>query len=622
MSSSAQPGGWGGTPERAAKRPAALARRDAGALRPPGLGPEVPVAPATPALLAALRRNLPTPPAGARAPVARDEASPKPRRLRAVPAPRNTETSEGTPEAVGSRNTKTSLGDELDPRVGWGYLVEEATDPHRRRQAAIHESAGWDSLRLSWQLSAAADQARPSELELERWRALERRAGLELAGGRAWLDDAARPRELEGRKVQARHRLDRRDALEFARLDELVAPWVVCVELAKRYATSATRHAHRARAHNDRWNKLGECGRSWELRAQCAEHGELDHSVPVRCGHVRLCLECRGRRASMMRERVRAFVDAATNPARALATLRWNERTAGELVGAGVRELLAAAALAPARDRWSLRFVTLTIPHRDARTDVRSALDCWAGFARRMRKHLKARGHDSIGYVRVLEVTPGTDKSGHAHVHAIVWGPFIRGELVRFWWGSELERRGYKVPRVELAAVLLGSAPGCTTAGGADRRLSELAGRAWDREAAPGLERWRGNRYLFPRAVPWPVIDVRRVVEKATRDDQISQRDIADELVKYLVKDLGPTLEDGSRERAAPDLMAAIYEATEGRRLIVAGRGVWVVSRIELGPRQVCTCEECGALPQWRATRLVHVLDARGPPAAARRNHA
>lgn len=598
-------GGWGGAPDRAAKRPAALFRRD-GDARDPRIGRDVPELRAVPTPLVALRPNIPGRPglAATRPPVGRDG----PRR--AI-----------TTRDVEARSTETDASG--DPRVAWSYANERETAAHRAREATRHEAAGWQRLREGEHWSALADSARPTDAQLERLARLERRAGLPVGGGRKWLDERAREAELAHRRREARSKLPRVEADELETLDRLAEPWLAAVAAAARCHTGAARHAHRAVAHVDRWAKLGACGASWELRAQCATHGELDHAVPVRCGHVRLCVECRGRRAQLMRARVRSFVEAAANPSNALAIVRRAEWSAGEVPRRGVVELLAAAANAPARDRWSLRFVTLTLPHTNARRDVRAALDCWAGLVRRLRRHYKARGHDSIGYVRVLEVTPGTDAGGHAHVHALMWAPFLRGELLRVWWGAELRRRGYAVPMVSTAAVLAGAVPGCTTAGGASRRLDELRGCStgsaadpWPKgvEVAPSLAEWRGRRWAFPASVPWPVVDVRTVVKKPTSDGHISQADVADELVKYLVKDLGPVQDDGSRERAAPDLMRQVYEATEGRRLIVAASGAWAIAAVVEGPRQVCICDECGALPQWRATRLVHVLDARGPP--------
>lgn len=529
-----------------------------------------------------------------------------------------------TARAVAARSTETQPADATDPRAAWSYECETETALHRAREATRHEAAGWARLREGEHWASLADGVRPTDEQLERLARLERRAGLAVGGGRRWLDDRSRAAELAHRRREARSKLPRSEAEELEALDRLAEAWLAATAMASRCSTGAARHAHRAIAHVERWSKLGGCGAGWELRAQCPTHGELDHAVPVRCGHVRLCVECRGRRAQLMRARVRSFVEATANPSNALALVRRAEWSAGDVPRRGVVELLSAAAHAPARDRWSLRFVTLTIPHSNARRDVRAALDCWAGLIRRIRKHYKARGHDSIGYVRVLEVTPGTDDGGHAHLHALVWGPFLRGELLRVWWGEQLKRKGYAIPMVSTAAVLAGAVPGCTTAGGASRRLAELRGcadgagvDAWHgATVVPSLAVWRGRRWTFPATVPWPVVDVRTVVKKPTGDGQISQGDVADELVKYLVKDLGPVQADGGRERAAPDLMRQVYEATEGRRLIVAATGAWAVAASIEGPRQVCMCDECGALPQWRATRLVHVLDARGPPAA------
>src|SRR5690606_28839229 len=62
-----------------------------------------------------------------------------------------------------------------------------------------------------------------------------------------------------------------------------------------------------------------------------------------------------------------------------------------------------------------------------------------AWIARRYGKALAAR----VRVLRVIEATPGSDGTGHIHIHAWWVGPFVRVELLRAMWGRALLSAGF-----------------------------------------------------------------------------------------------------------------------------------------------------------------------------------
>jgi hypothetical protein len=205
-----------------------------------------------------------------------------------------------------------------------------------------------------------------------------------------------------------------------------------------------------------------------------------------------------------------------------------------------------------ARERWIKharsyereRFLTLTIPHSALADDVKGILAAWERFTRGLRRWLRQRGTPMLAYVRAMEIT--ASGGGHVHLHVWIGSPFLPHAVLRVLWGRALQSD--YVPVRPLAEV-----------------LAELPDERSRRELQR-VARWRGRERAW---VPWPVLDVRQV-----------RGDVADELVKYMLKDM----EAG--ELIDPLTAANLIEASEGTRVVATSRGYWVVTEHD--------CEHCG----------------------------
>jgi hypothetical protein len=164
-----------------------------------------------------------------------------------------------------------------------------------------------------------------------------------------------------------------------------------------------------------------------------------------------------------------------------------------------------------------------------------------------------------IAFVRVIEVTPGDDGLGHAHLHVYMLSPYVPHEYARHLWGKALAAFGYHVPTRAVDVVL-------------NEARSPFARAQLERL----LVTRRGPKGRPLTEVAWPVVDFRK-----------ARGNIEQELVKYLVKDA--ELEHDRINLVDPVLMARIYQGLEGVRTLATSRHFFVPDD------RVCACDQCGS---------------------------
>lgn len=177
--------------------------------------------------------------------------------------------------------------------------------------------------------------------------------------------------------------------------------------------------------------------------------------------------------------------------------------------------------------RWSEKFLTLTAPHfrhQSVAERIRVVLDAWGLFLRKLNDYFAERDASFAEFFRVFEWEPGDDGRGHPHLHIWLLSPYLPRDELQRWWGEA---------------------------------LADVTGDAASLRA---------------------VIDIR----------EVSGRDVEQELIKYLTKDI---TSDGAK--LAPKLYAEVYKALDDRRSTQASRGFMARAN---ALKNVC---ECGcALPK------------------------
>lgn len=215
------------------------------------------------------------------------------------------------------------------------------------------------------------------------------------------------------------------------------------------------------------------------------------------------------------------------------------------------------------------RMLTLTVPHLDAgdlpstvRARVGWLFDAWTRFRRELVQLLRAtHGHawEWVHLHRAFEWTPGDDGGGHPHFHVWLHSQWISRDAVADAWTRALRAAGCPLKADARAVVHL-------------KRFVSIDWRAV-RELHKGGRTGRAAALkLSGGAVP-----PRNGAPSAGRD----AFEYAD----------GWTLGDVAREVDA-DVLAALYEALEGRHLSHASRGLFVAD-------PPCACEECAGV-SWR----------------------
>jgi hypothetical protein len=230
------------------------------------------------------------------------------------------------------------------------------------------------------------------------------------------------------------------------------------------------------------------------------------------------------------------------------------------------RQALDEATKSAQTRAWRERFLTLTLPHSgEVVRDLRVLPEAWKWFRRRLWLFFKHEHRlDSellkrVAFVRVVEVTPGSNDDGHAHLHVYLLCPYLPHELVRHLWGQALRKHGFLVPVRSIRDV-----------------LNEAKSQRSRRQLERVLVTRRGKRGVPLTDVDWPVVDLRACNANVER-----------ELVKYLVKDA--EIEHGKLNFIDAKLYARIYEGLEGVRTIATSRHFYVKTD------RVCACDKCGS---------------------------
>lgn len=250
------------------------------------------------------------------------------------------------------------------------------------------------------------------------------------------LARAAAPRGLgnKGVTVNPPEAHEESDALRNLRaLEELRTP-----------ARQRRQARYRARA---RWARtVGDASRAqwYEQRANALDRGYLARALecedpaaargvqlacmacgvvrwtPARCGIVSACERCATRkRGSLFKRMARGLGDAH-------------------------RRAMAAWSRGPRRkgSRPDVELVTLTVRHSgDVRTDRKRLQKAWE----RLRARLWTADGAALPFVRVFELTDGTDEIGHLHMHVAVCWPWRDLQALSKAWRDATEGHGVNV---------------------------------------------------------------------------------------------------------------------------------------------------------------------------------
>jgi hypothetical protein len=240
-----------------------------------------------------------------------------------------------------------------------------------------------------------------------------------------------------------------------------------------------------------RVDAVRDCG-SKALRQLCNGCGTpVVPDKAVECGHVRICLSCRGSVAHRRRKDFRHSRDAFLR-SEAAWSLRRRSAPGGH---------------------WSDKFITLTVPHSgDPARDARELAAAWKRFRRALCLWLE---HElrvpkpllRFPYVRVQEITPSD--GGHAHYHLWAFLPYVPQPVFAVLWAGALSQP-YRAKLRRVAVEKLLSAQ-------TDPRSRTLIERT--------LVTRRGACGRSLDEVPMPIVDLR------------AGRNAEHELIKYLVKD-------------------------------------------------------------------------------------
>lgn len=334
-------------------------------------------------------------------------------------------------------------------------------------------------------------------------------------------------------------------------------------------------HEDRAKGQVERFERVASCGATRSLVSTCNGCGDTQ-TRPLHCGHHRLCVPCRGRRAQRGRVRLtRAIVHHV-------------ER---------LRRLGAVG--------WEPRMLTLTIPHSsDVRHDTSAIVLAWRRYWRLVESYLykDRKLKHRLPWARVLEFTPGKDGLGHVHIHAILVAPYIPQPILSWLWARAL--------------------PASYAARLPTRSRDELLALAPTDSKRPGYEGWderahwdeilktrRGGKPLaqIPQGIVW--IDRDRRKRGGSLRERASA--IAAEASKYLTKDGEIDRETGELKLANEIIAARMYEAAEGHRTIQASRHWWAEDE------WTWCCAACGA-----AERTISIEREGGLSSGATRAHA
>lgn len=342
--------------------------------------------------------------------------------------------------------------------------------------------------------------------------------GLALSPEQEWFREVERLTSPYRRRKAGRYRLR-------ARL----------LERAHEYE-SAVWFTARAFGQRHRFERVERCGA--RVRVVLCPYCHDKHEHPAHCSTWKLCVPCRGRRSRAYRDRLRE-------------TLPEIERRMGQLG-------LASRSLGDAR--CGPKFLTLTMPHVDAKRDARSIVNAFARFKRKLLRYLERERQierpSRLPHLRVVEVTPGRARDGHWHIHAWWFGPYLPQPLLAWLWSESLDVEHRRRCPLRLTSTVI------------EREKSAR----WRMHCLSMIRSRRGRRGRALRWMREPITHI-KAADAAT---------VAEELVKYLVKDCGP---DG--EKVDARLFADLFEGLEGVRSVQPSRGFWL-------PVATWVCQACG----------------------------
>lgn len=342
----------------------------------------------------------------------------------------------------------------------------------------------------------------------------------------------------------------------------------------------------RAKGQREKFERVAACGGESMLH-RCTACELQGPKVKLTCGNHRLCLSCR-------QARIKKFQKKFLKGQKAHLQQLWNDPRRLKMNHQGKNGHLRYGGV------WGEKFLTLTLPHSGkVRDDVRELQRAWTRFIRLMRLHVEKDllRHDSksdrkalmkyMKYCRVLEITPGHDWKGHAHIHFWFVSPFIHQSVIAHLWGEAISK-SYKNMLVEAEQVKSVDDIVASLPAGRQRYAGQL------RDYFVSCRGKHGERLSHVWA---PIVHINKV----------QSGDIAGELCKYLIKD-GERNAKGELELLDPKLFAMIYAALEVARAIGASRGLFAI--IESS----CHCQECGGVFRRWIEATVFVAESRGPP--------
>jgi hypothetical protein len=196
--------------------------------------------------------------------------------------------------------------------------------------------------------------------------------------------------------------------------------------------TSYHWHKSREKGQRERFDRVRQCG-TLAIKQRCKPCVTQGPTVTLTCDQHRLCLFCRGRRVRKFRLRFDGARRDLLQQAWRLGLLKPTRLVNGKPLQGG---------------RWSEKFITLTLPHSgDVAADVQELLRAWRKFWRAVQDYMKkhvlcADKHllSMLRFTRVIEVTPGLDGQGHAHMHVWFFGPYLDQARIAHLWGSAMSK--------------------------------------------------------------------------------------------------------------------------------------------------------------------------------------
>lgn len=368
-------------------------------------------------------------------------------------------------------------------------------------------------------------------------------------------------------------------------------------------------HLSRAGGQLHRFEKVRQCG-GQRMVQHCDACNKRGPKITLTCDNSRLCLGCRKRRVLKFQKRFSAGQKSVMQELWRLQLTRPTRIVNGKPLWGG---------------QWDQKLITFTLPHSgNVVADVAEQPKAWRRMWRLWQEHLykdvlehcddRKELMKRVRYCRVIEVTEGLDGRGHAHMHIWFVGPYVDQARLAHLWGTALSKR-YQTLLMDAGKR---AAAGTTVAGDPEHEAQCACGMQHERAvgvqsvelamerlrcrltrsnvsaaAIEAIEKRERSWYMTrrpdkksrnkakPLVLIWkPIVDVRAC-----------DKDVADELCKYLIKD-GKKV-DGQLQLMDPELYAQIYAALEGKRSIAASRGF-----LQVVMTAGCHCQSCGSTYQ------------------------